>query len=294
MAEFITYESLENPLDFPSRLPSPSAVLEWQAGDCLDVANVLASLLIGVGYDAYVVVGYAPRSFTLNDQSHLECHWFAETEAILAAKIAAAKAAAAKKAAEAAAKAALKYVVRKAVVLESQFVKDMEAKRHEAPPPLTEEQIEIEQIMAARAEREAAGADTEIDLEDVRDPLRGHRVHAWVLLRAGKRDLPETFFIEPAMGRKFPVDRCPYEGIEFLWNHRNFWLNVQRDYVGGVPGCRVDSNISFDLDDHASWEPVMDEDGAFDPGAFSGPSIEPDPTVRPFSGKGGGSVGVVK
>lgn len=278
VAEFITYETLENPLDYPARLPSPSAVIEWQAGDCFDVANVLASLLIGVGYDAYVVVGYAPRSVTLNNQSHMECHWHAETEAIAAAKAAAVKAAAAKKAAEAAAKAAQKYVVRKPVVLESQFLKDMENKRKEQPAPLTAEQLEMEQIRQARAEREAAGADDDIDLEDIRDVLRGHRVHAWVLLRAGKRDLAETFFIEPAMGRRFSVDKCPYEGIEFVWNHKNYWLNVQREYVGGVAGCRVDAGLSFDLDDHDKWEPVMDDDTSFDPSAFAnGPQIELDP-----------------
>lgn len=281
MAEFVTYETLENPLDYPARLPSPSAVIEWQAGDCFDVANVLASLLIGVGYDAYVVVGYAPRSVTLNNQSHMECHWHAETEAIAAAKAAAAKAAAAKKAAEAAAKAAQKYVVRKAVVLESQFVKDMERKRGAQAAPLTPEQLELEQVRLARAEREAAGVEDEINLDDIRDTLRGHRVHAWVLVRAGKRDLAESFFIEPAMGRRFPLDKCPYEGVEFLWNHKNYWLNVQRPYVGGVAGCRVDAGISFDLDDHDKWEAVMDDDSGFDPSAFAnGPQIEIDPSVR--------------
>jgi transglutaminase-like putative cysteine protease len=42
--------------------------LQWAKADCFDFAIVLVSLLIVVGYDAYVVVGYAPRATTSNDQ----------------------------------------------------------------------------------------------------------------------------------------------------------------------------------------------------------------------------------
>jgi transglutaminase-like putative cysteine protease len=42
--------------------------LQWAKADCFDFAIVLVSLLIGVGYDAYVVVGYAPHAITSNDQ----------------------------------------------------------------------------------------------------------------------------------------------------------------------------------------------------------------------------------
>ncbi|RHZ38872.1 hypothetical protein DYB26_014789, partial [Aphanomyces astaci] len=51
----IEYEPLVDPCAPPACLPSPSAVLAWQAGDSFDMANVLASFLIGAGYDAYVV-----------------------------------------------------------------------------------------------------------------------------------------------------------------------------------------------------------------------------------------------
>jgi hypothetical protein len=37
------------------------------------MATVLASLLLGAGYNAFVVVGYAPLAVTLNDQSATEC-----------------------------------------------------------------------------------------------------------------------------------------------------------------------------------------------------------------------------
>ncbi len=44
-----------------------------QAGDSFDLAVALTSLLIGVGYNAYVVVGYAPDAVVFNDQSQTVC-----------------------------------------------------------------------------------------------------------------------------------------------------------------------------------------------------------------------------
>jgi hypothetical protein len=54
-------------------IPSPANVLDWQAGDCFDFAIVLCSLLLGTGYDAYVVYGTAPKDITTKDQSLMEC-----------------------------------------------------------------------------------------------------------------------------------------------------------------------------------------------------------------------------
>ena len=54
-------------------MPSPHNVLEWQAGDAFDCAIVLSSLLIGAGYDAYVVYGTAPKEITTKDESLMEC-----------------------------------------------------------------------------------------------------------------------------------------------------------------------------------------------------------------------------
>jgi hypothetical protein len=47
-------------------------VLKWGAGDSFDLSVLLASYLIGVGYDAYVVYGYAPAWICLRDQTHTE------------------------------------------------------------------------------------------------------------------------------------------------------------------------------------------------------------------------------
>lgn len=49
VSEFITYETLDLQASLPSHLPSPATVMGWQAGDCFDCAQLLCSLLLGVG-----------------------------------------------------------------------------------------------------------------------------------------------------------------------------------------------------------------------------------------------------
>ena len=59
------------------------------------------------------------------------------------------------------------------------------------------------------------------------DPLFGLRIHSWVLVLSGKREIPESFFIEPFTGLSHPVDSPNYLGIESVWNHVNYWVNMQ-------------------------------------------------------------------
>nr|CAD7203790.1 unnamed protein product [Timema douglasi] len=57
----------------PECLMSPTAVLSIQEGYCFEYSTLLVSILIGSGYDAYVVSGYATREFCMNDQSMVDC-----------------------------------------------------------------------------------------------------------------------------------------------------------------------------------------------------------------------------
>ena len=65
------------------------------------------------------------------------------------------------------------------------------------------------------------------------DELHGLRFHCWVLVLAGKREVPLNFFIEATSGRSRAVDDEDYLGIESLWNHKNYWVNMQ-DCASGV------------------------------------------------------------
>ena len=59
------------------------------------------------------------------------------------------------------------------------------------------------------------------------DKLHGLRVHCWVLVLSGKREVPESFFIETLTGACHPVTHSAYLGIESVWNHKNYWVNMQ-------------------------------------------------------------------
>lgn len=64
VSNFLQFEALQDCLNFPRIVPSPFNVLKWQKGDSLDISLVLASLLLGAGFDAYVVVGTAQKFIT--------------------------------------------------------------------------------------------------------------------------------------------------------------------------------------------------------------------------------------
>jgi len=74
VADYLEYEELAEPNQLPRYIPSPANVIdEWQCGDSFDFAIVLCSLLLGTGYDAYVVYGTAPKQITTRDESLMEC-----------------------------------------------------------------------------------------------------------------------------------------------------------------------------------------------------------------------------
>lgn len=52
---------------------SPTTVLKLQKGNCFEYSTLLVSLLIGAGYDAYVVSGYASREVCLMDETREIC-----------------------------------------------------------------------------------------------------------------------------------------------------------------------------------------------------------------------------
>ena len=58
-------------LEYP--VVSPAQTINWATGDCFDMSFLLASLLCGAGYDAYVVLGNAPAWIRRKDQSHMQC-----------------------------------------------------------------------------------------------------------------------------------------------------------------------------------------------------------------------------
>ncbi len=230
VADLIAYEPLELAGSLPSHLPSPHATIGWQAGDCFDMSTLLCSLLLGVGYDAYVVSGYAPLATTLADRS------LTTTPSSADAAVDAVR----EEVKE------LKYAVPRRKKLESTFLAQREAARK------TE----------ARAAESNAVAEVDDLLETARqaeelDTMRGRRVHSWVLVLAGKRMLERTLFIEAATGEVVHVENSSYYAIESVWNASNYWVNMQRDVPVG--------SLNYDLSNANKWENLLyDQFAAFD------------------------------
>lgn len=224
VANIIEYEPLLDPIKLPNVVPSPTSVLKWQSGDAFDMANLLVSFLIGAGYDAYVVSGYAPKWVTLLDESNTECPMLVEKWHSRDGKMDA----------KAESKEDVENVFRPApiVKVESEYLKYLESKANQEERP--------EEYQDEKEEKESGG-----------DELEGRRVHAWVLVRAGRRGMKEHVFVEANTGQLYSVEECPYQGIESIWNNKNYYVNMQVDK-------RVQDTM-FNLTIVLDWEFVMIE-----------------------------------
>nr|XP_060644219.1 dynein regulatory complex subunit 7 [Anolis sagrei ordinatus] len=220
VSDYLTMEPLPSPIAPPSYLYSPTTILRYQRGNCFDFSVLLCSLLIGAGYDAYCVNGYATREICMMDESREVCPLLKKSEEVIE---------------EAAVEKPKKYAVKPPRDLNSKY-----------------EQQERDKILATekaaedkkRKEEEEKIAEAQ---KPVPDTLYGLRVHAWVLVLSGKREVPESFFIDPFTGKSYPTTDDHFLGIESVWNHRNYWINMQDCWNA----CR---DLQFDLGDPVRWE----------------------------------------
>ena len=56
---------------------------------------------------------------------------------------------------------------------------------------------------------------------------------------SGKRDIPESFFIEALTGMSRPLNTAAYLGIESVWNNKNYWVNMQDCSQGIQVSCQL-------------------------------------------------------
>lgn len=214
VANYITYVPLDPSFELPDTLQSPATTLLRQRGNCFDMSVLLCSLLRGVGFNAFVVSGYASRRITLMDESDVEVdvqklkqeHGFLSLIPEFKTNL---------KTWE------CKYKPKPRIVLESKYEKRMQTRTK----PIVKEQ----------------------KLETKQDLMEGLRVHAWLLCLPGRRDVAEPFFIEPSTGKVFDVESKCFLGVESVFSSTNYWVNMQK-CMNGLLG------ISFDLSDHQMWE----------------------------------------
>ncbi|NXR22968.1 DRC7 protein, partial [Cinclus mexicanus] len=217
VCDYLIMEPLKCPITLPSSLYSPTTILKYRRGNCFDFTVLLCSLLIGAGYDAYCVHGYATLEMCSLDQTQELCP-----------------------------------LLRKP----PEVPEEEDPNKYRIKYPLDpQSKFELQQ---AKKEEETESAQEEEREEEVevgmpkQDPLYGLRVHAWVLVLPGKRKVPETFFINPFTGNRHSTTDACFLGIESIWNHRNYWVNMQ----DCRKGCK---DLSFDLSDSLCWEIMFSE-----------------------------------
>ncbi|KAI8843848.1 hypothetical protein BJ741DRAFT_589388 [Chytriomyces cf. hyalinus JEL632] len=237
MADYLTYEPLDPPHELPQSLPSPTYTLKVQCGNCFDYSVLLVSLLRGFGYDAFVVSGYASRDITTLDETKTE----SDTIGVPSPKesvdpVPPEKDGPDEKAAKAA-ESLSKYKVKPPRTLHSHFLISQDEKaKLQAQKDLENQRLAMEREKARMVEDD--------------DELKGLRIHAWVLVLPGKREVAEAFFIEASTGRIYSTDNDNYLGVESVFSSTNYWVNMQVCY-DGLKG------IHFDLGDNSKWEFVL-------------------------------------
>ena len=235
VANFIKYETLKDRTRFPQCIPSSQTIIKWQSGDCFDLSILLTSLLIGAGYDAYCVCGYAPEWVTENNQTRTVCPYLhrKQTVAIVGKdKIGKEK--------KGNTTDSPKYVVKKSKNLQSNYEKEMKAKK-----AIDFEKGESPEKKKPHSEQVSPYSS------------KSKHLHCWVLVMAPQRDIASHVFVEPSTGTVYKVAESPYQGVEFIWNNDNFWANMQLTETGmPIPVAPM----TFDLQNEKQWESMLNQE----------------------------------
>jgi len=141
---------------------SPASTLATQRGDCFDISTLLVSLLVGAGYNAYCVCGYATKNVTLNNQTVRACPEAIEPE-------------------------------EKAIVAEKKVWKPSKYKI-KTRPNLTSTFLQMQKDKAAKPKDAAIEEQKQAEAVE-HDEHHNNRVHYWVLVLPNQRDVKQPFFI---------------------------------------------------------------------------------------------------
>ena len=213
LAGYILYEPLDPPTRPPRIIFSPTETLKRHTGDCFDLSTLLCSLLIGSGYDAYVVCGYAPRHVTLRDQSSTPCPMVATlNDTFMKMKVR-------NEDDELSDTEESSYIPLDNSVKSSSYIaKEMERRRVDALDTfelwIQDPLISSGSSSSSSSEKENSnskekkegnskknGEEKENSSDDYVDGEL--RQHAWVMVCAGRREVKDTVFFEPSTGRVY-------------------------------------------------------------------------------------------
>ncbi|XP_018906017.2 dynein regulatory complex subunit 7 [Bemisia tabaci] len=221
IADNIDYEPLEKPVMFPEYIRSPDTVLSRQKANCFELAILLVSCLIGSGYDAYVVSGYATREVCINDQTRTKCPYIPQKET---------------RKEETVQRKENKYIPKPPPDFSSKFQKMMKERELKRIADLEKENREREKRRIAELEKIPP------------DDIHGYRRHGWALVLSGARGIQEPFYIEPSTGVRFSTNDPQYLRVDSIWNSCNYWFHLAK-----INPCH------FDLDDTNKWKRFINE-----------------------------------
>eukprot|EP00102_Acyrthosiphon_pisum_P016478 XP_008187450.1 PREDICTED: dynein regulatory complex subunit 7-like [Acyrthosiphon pisum] len=218
VAKHITYIKLEDPVAVPNKIMSPTTTIEMQTANCFEMAILLVSFLIGSECNAFVVYGYATEIVCNNDLRKVKI----DLE---------------------------EYDLQKS---DSENISEDldDANLLEPNNDLCSEYVKylIEEEQNKTVVKDEV---KEIEFNDSSDSLFGKRVHAWVIiipLQIEDENINEIpYFIEPSTGDRKEISDENYTGIEAVWNHRNYWVNLQ----SSDGGC---TQYNFTLTNTKCWE----------------------------------------
>lgn len=234
ISNFVKYETLESPVHAPKIAVSPYMTIAWQAGDSLDMSLVLASFLIGVGYDAYVVCGKASKEVTMKNEGNLECPYLEDDEARM----------------------------RRFIKLELNVQKEEKFNNEyfiEEPKEIKSKfDVEKQQEIEMR-EMEALKQMEINDDEPERcppDEFKGRRIHYWVLVRkSSTRAMDFPVFIDPSTSNIWNLEKfqtLPFYSIDQIFNDKNVWLNRKP-----IKAINKEFVEMFDDAKNADWVAVL-------------------------------------
>ncbi len=234
LAGYLIYEPLQPATEYPSHLFSPTQTLSSYTGDSFDIATLMCSFLLGANYDAFVVCGYAPKYLTLRDQSLNVCPLIGGNKTSITSN------------------------EKSDTLKKGNMNKDVEEETGYAPPKdpqlssiFLQEEAEKERLSKVDTFRlwNSDTLDTYLQQRKLEiENSNEKRCHAWILIRPGRRDIKETLFVEPTTGRVYNMSNNPYLGIEAMWNHANYWINLDE--------TKRPNEINFDLRNQC-WESLF-------------------------------------
>lgn len=243
----LSYIPLKQETQVPDLLISNDILLKIRYADCLDYSNLACSLLRGAGYNAFIVYGIANYQITQNIQTNndINPNILNETKWIF-------------------------HDDDNDHDDEDDENNDNDDDDFEIPQyydykkgsssnkKITNEEIKtykeylLEKENALKNKKKAELDKLEsIQQKELFDPLKDKRVHFWILIKKGLRDIENDFFVEPVSGNIYKIndENLPFIRIESIWNDKNYWVNVQNTNCIG--------NMSFDLNDTKCWEFIL-------------------------------------